>query len=1812
MKNGKKFLSLLLSTALLLTYMPASIVFGQTDTNTGTANDTSSLSLQAYPSQIYTSLQNPGFELGDTQPSYWSLINGADEANGTVSLETNTEGYVFRGAKSLKLTYAGTGTYGVASSPVAVTPGLKYWLNLHSRTDAGSYKAIVDFFDSTGTIISGSSKEYTASGSGWKHVTTNTATVMPAAAPEGAAYAVISLTVAPGSTVYLDNLIFTELSPNRTMINGGFEEGIDVQTGEPLGYTAWEWGYGYYGTREVVGSPVKSGVRSLKVTTVKRQYSNNTVRTSLVSLLPGKQYNFIASVYKESGAQPYMSVEYYDSNGAEITTGKPANVTSKYSKTWERLGTAAFIPAGVAYATVTVWQNGAAEAGVYYVDDVTIAETAPDPEFPTGDAAVKNPSFEQGAPFPADWNKIGDTGTVETVDNGDGTHSAKFTYVSGTNGISSNNVAVEAGKFYSVSAVFKNTTGQKPKIYLKFYNETGIQIAAVFWHGYEYLELAPGGNYVLKNSGYILAPAGARTAVLSIEQTAQTSGELLVDSVSLEKKELSEAVANGGFESTQTNDIKYPVGWNAYSWTSGCVATVQTQIVKSGQSSVKMDMTGVTDLNVKGALISSLVSVVPGETYEMSASIYNEGTGKLALYCYWISGDGKQSLSKYPVSTSTGTWETVTSGKINAPSGAVAAAVMIYQSTGVSYVDDVTIKHVVKINYYDSLQNPGFENGTSPDGNILNWSKLAASNNVVLSTEKKYEGVYSARLAAENSNGNGLRSDPVKVSANLPYRAKIMLYNDIGTSEVYLEFWNENSSRIGVKVEALSRTKEWTEITVEEYAPESAVYATILVYQNSGVRGIVYADNGSLAQFTPEPEVVQEFTPVVSGHPHVYFTSNDIAALKAKAQDAEKAAMGSSGKEIGGKILAQADIYLAEKQINNNFKDVYGKSNITITIPSPPTNVDVRSLSPDQPSGYGNYPFWTSVSRGLEDRMEILAMAYTLTDNEAYAQKAISIAMAMTTWGSWHDPKDTAVTTNLDTAHIMFGVSTVYDLLYNKMTAAERTAIQTAMINKGLEPLFINAKAKQDHNIQALRNAALGTGALALIGDIDSSYTNRYLTRAMEYFNWYLEERKSSGNQEGFGYTSYALENMIDTFEQFARVTGKNELVNDPWLNNDLVKWVVSFSSPGSYTLAPVSNFDASTQFYQTFSVLANNGNGLAGWYLSKAKPGSQVLLTKQFLYLNKNMPVITPVQAIGNTAYIKSVGWGAMRTGWNPTDTLFGLISNNTGLGHNHYDQNSFLIATNGQWLASDPGYSNFAYDKVWDFKSKVGHNTILVDWIKDTASGAQIYKGGGSITPKVLTSSYGYMVGSAADAYGDLLDKYDRHTLMVNHKEQPYFVVFDDLASSQDRKYTWSLYTEGWDKLLVDGNAINGRTSSQTGNSIEVQKGYNKLYAQFIDNDALQIDTDMFGGTEGPYIHASNVEKTKSHNFLTIMNTFSSAITIPAAVFQPTAIMEEGTTGALSLNSALFRGEKGIGGKITWTFNVEKTAEYDMTLVMPNSYIYGIYQASIDGMNLGVPYDGYSAEITMGNLNHLGTMTLSEGEHTLTMTCTGTSVPTGDKFFTAVTNIVLKDTSIDPNKDKAVQISEKYDTDSVLGARITYMEGKQDLVLFNRGTGEASTPDIVMNAKNATVLGITKKAFEGFGAVDATKLSYKGEVLLESQGAISVVADYSDKKNSFFELNSSVSQTVKLYVPYKAKAVVIGGQSAVFTQHGNLLSISVAAGNSSVVVTAPGSKYLKPPADNNDEDLDEDCNKDSVKEPIIALSELPECIIHDSELQI
>jgi len=92
-------------------------------------------------------------------------------------------------------------------------------------------------------------------------------------------------------------------------------------------------------------------------------------------------------------------------------------------------------------------------------------------------------------------------------------------------------------------------------------------------------------------------------------------------------------------------------------------------------------------------------------------------------------------------------------------------------------------------------------------------------------------------------------------------------------------------------------------------------------------------------------------------------------------------------------------------------------------------------------------------------------------------------------------------------------------------------------------------------------------------------------------------------------------------------------------------------------------------------------------------------------------------------------------------------------------------------------------------------------------------------------------------------------------------------------------------------------------------------------------------------------------------------------------------------------FRATK-VGDTVTVAFPVSQAGSYDVSAVTTTAADYGIVQLSIDGVAVGAPIDGYAPAGVQVATHQLGTLQLSAGTHTLTMTITGKNAAASGYF--------------------------------------------------------------------------------------------------------------------------------------------------------------------------------------------------------------------------
>lgn len=103
----------------------------------------------------------------------------------------------------------------------------------------------------------------------------------------------------------------------------------------------------------------------------------------------------------------------------------------------------------------------------------------------------------------------------------------------------------------------------------------------------------------------------------------------------------------------------------------------------------------------------------------------------------------------------------------------------------------------------------------------------------------------------------------------------------------------------------------------------------------------------------------------------------------------------------------------------------------------------------------------------------------------------------------------------------------------------------------------------------------------------------------------------------------------------------------------------------------------------------------------------------------------------------------------------------------------------------------------------------------------------------------------------------------------------------------------------------------------------------------------------------------------------------------------------GGWSGGSHLFFTPRDENASLTVNLPVEKAGTYAVWLYLTKSWDYGIYQACLNGSEVGKPIDLYSAEVVQSPRIKLGRHELSAGEHTLKFRCVGNNGASKGYFF-------------------------------------------------------------------------------------------------------------------------------------------------------------------------------------------------------------------------
>lgn len=480
---------------------------------------------------------------------------------------------------------------------------------------------------------------------------------------------------------------------------------------------------------------------------------------------------------------------------------------------------------------------------------------------------------------------------------------------------------------------------------------------------------------------------------------------------------------------------------------------------------------------------------------------------------------------------------------------------------------------------------------------------------------------------------------------------------------------------------------------------------------------------------------------------------------------------------------------------------------------------------PDEPpmfeNGVWNLQRWREIVNAGAKVLEAITLysyIYAVTGEKKYGENVKTWLLHAAGW----DPLGSTGIDSVDhAAHdVLVGLSIGYDLLYNELSQEERVLVRNAIemrcraLWRYLNPFVLD----ETNNHPWFQTNALAIGALTIWDEVEEAkdwvdyaiklYIGRFLSLGGVDGEWH----------EGSDYWTYTMGFVIEFVEAIYSVTGIN-LREHPWLKKTAV-FRLYIAPPGGISLSfgdthkrLPNGEDAAVMFY-----LAKIQNDpYAQWYGiealkndSLARPGLLIRLMNWWdssivpkppvdLPLTKYFPESGIIIAHTTLENQKGVHF-AFKSG--PYHGIMG--------GHEHADQNSYILHAGGDTLIVDSGvydYYGSPHYYGWYVQSKA-HNTILVD-----GKGQICQKPGadGRILRFIHSDIIDYFEGDATPSYGGEVSSFIRKVLFFrfnegkNSNNSGLIVMFDRIVSEVEKNFSSLIHTVNKPDIDMTKKGIN-----------------------------------------------------------------------------------------------------------------------------------------------------------------------------------------------------------------------------------------------------------------------------------------------------------------------------------------------------------------------------------------------------------------------
>ena len=498
-----------------------------------------------------------------------------------------------------------------------------------------------------------------------------------------------------------------------------------------------------------------------------------------------------------------------------------------------------------------------------------------------------------------------------------------------------------------------------------------------------------------------------------------------------------------------------------------------------------------------------------------------------------------------------------------------------------------------------------------------------------------------------------------------------------------------------------------------------------------------------------------------ASHPRLYFDTNDKEKLVARMNDPKLAKVWEYVKTTAENTRKTGDVA--------NGGDTFELLDKNYLLPSLLGYFDVLSRA----------------------RLRISHNAFTgYLTNDATAKAAAKKALLdVSRWGRWEPPWFTAhgQHTYYPAGQLAVDVALGYDLLYDDMTATERSQVRRAIVERSIIPTYKEyfldnrAMANTSNWIAHTVGGAL-IAASAIAGDVTAEESggrfDMYVVGLMSKLEAHIKASYLADGSygEGISYQEFGLETLAPATVAIRRAFGV-DYWNTTHIRDSLGYALYTYAGEGSMDTGdthPPAGHGIPALVYQSKDPVVR-------WYYSQFdRPSLQ-----QFIFYNDDIAPRSPAEVNLPTSRIfKNKGDATFRTGWGQ-DSIEMLFRAGPNFNHGHADQGSFQISAFGEPLATEAGWSDYYKDPYYAtyFTQAAGHNTVLVDGndesqtFPDTPEFTALDRYP-RISDSITSEFHDEAASELSSVYNGKLSRYARRVVFVKPN---YFVVFDDIKSNR-----------------------------------------------------------------------------------------------------------------------------------------------------------------------------------------------------------------------------------------------------------------------------------------------------------------------------------------------------------------------------------------------------------------------------------------------